>query len=411
MFIPYGTDAPIYHWPIIIVVLMVINTILMPFSPALTDAGFALELGNGLHPIQWVTHNFLHDGLFHLVGNLLFLWAYGIIVEGKLGWWRTLLVYLAIGTLHGALVQTLCLRLEVDPEVPVHALGASAIIFGLLGLCLVWAPANCINCFYFFIMMRIFTGTWEAPIWLFAILQVLLESWDMFMSGLTGVGLVGSALGHLSGFFWGFVLGIAMFKLGWVDCEGWDMFVMLRKRFVRGVGLDNKAKSPAYLKRRGGKKTARSVAERQEEAEAIAPEDRASSSLERIRKKLDAGETRAALDLYQKSAPSWKQWGWGMPEADLMRLMKAVQAMKLDVESIPMMFDYTRRFPDKADRVRLKLAHLLIERQERPARALRVLEELPNGKLAGDLERARLTLAAKAQAMIDDGVLELEGDD
>jgi membrane associated rhomboid family serine protease len=391
-----------------IVILMAVNAVLMPFSPALTEAGFALDLGNGLHPIQWVTHNFLHGGLMHLIGNLIFLWAYGIIVEGKLGWWRTLLVYLIIGTLHGALVQTLCLGMETDPEFPVHALGASAVIFGLLGLCMVWAPANCISVVYFFGWF--FRGQWDAPIWIFAIIQALFEGWDLLIGGLLG-SVVGSAMGHLSGFGWGFALGVVMFKLDWVDCEGWDLFTVLRKKYVRGTGLGDKAKTPRYLKARGKKKTVKATAGREEVAEELAPEDRAASSLERLRKRLDAGETRAALDLYLRSAPSWKQWGWGMPEADLMRLIKAVQAAKLDNESVPLMFEYARRFPDRADRVRLRLALVLIDVQQRPARAMRVLDELPPGGLGGDLEKARLKLVAKAQAMIDDGVLELEGDD
>ncbi len=53
------------------------------------------------------THNFLHYGLGHLAGNMLFLWAFGIVVEGKLGPIKYLLTYLAIGTLHGACLQLL----------------------------------------------------------------------------------------------------------------------------------------------------------------------------------------------------------------------------------------------------------------------------------------------------------------
>ncbi|MFO0958990.1 MAG: rhomboid family intramembrane serine protease [Isosphaeraceae bacterium] len=401
MFVPYGTDAPIYHWPVMTVILIVVNTALLPFSGYLTEEGYALMLGDDLHPLQWVTHNFLHGGLLHLVGNMIFLWAYGIIVEGKLGWWGMLLVYLAIGTAHGALVQTICLGLEE----PFPALGASAAIFGLLGLCVVWAPSNCLNCFYFFVMMRIFTGTWEAPIYVFGILQVLLQGWDMFMDGLTGAGLVGSALGHLSGFGWGFLFGIMILKAGLVDCEGWDLFALMGKRFTKGSGLDGpRKKTPKYLKAKRPSKQSVAV-------EDVPPEDRASSALDRIRKRLDQGETRAALDLYAKSAPSWKAWGWSMPEADLMRLIKAGMAEGYEADSIPLMFEFARLYPQKADRIRLKLAQILIEKQERPARALRLLDQMATGELPPDLQKARRRLLAKAEAMIEEGVLELETDD
>ena len=126
--IPTGTDAPIYYWPYATVGLIVLNVALMIAVPpaagvvrldendeVIEDAEtvsnferYSLALGDGrLHPVQWVTHNFLHFGYLHLAGNMLFLWAFGIVVEGKLGPWKYLLAYLAIGTLHGALVQTL----------------------------------------------------------------------------------------------------------------------------------------------------------------------------------------------------------------------------------------------------------------------------------------------------------------
>ncbi len=60
---------------------------------------WGLTHGEGLHPVQWVTNNFLHGRIFHLVGNMIFLWGFGLVVEGKLGWWRFLLVYMGIGIL------------------------------------------------------------------------------------------------------------------------------------------------------------------------------------------------------------------------------------------------------------------------------------------------------------------------
>ena len=100
-------------------------------------------MGDGrLHPVQWVTHNFLHFGFMHLAGNMLFLWAFGIVVEGKLGALKYLLAYLAIGTLHGAFVQILLRNSGIDQ----HAAGASAVVYGLLAVCMVWAPRNELNC-------------------------------------------------------------------------------------------------------------------------------------------------------------------------------------------------------------------------------------------------------------------------
>src|SRR6266404_6105762 len=95
--IPMGTDAPIYHWPRVTVALIVLNVatfLVVPpqSSDVRLDAHgevvevvvsnfdrYALALGHGWHPVQWLTHNFLHIGILHLAGNMLFLWAFGIV--------------------------------------------------------------------------------------------------------------------------------------------------------------------------------------------------------------------------------------------------------------------------------------------------------------------------------------------
>ena len=126
--IPTGTDAPIYHWPYATVALIVLNTALLLRDPAGGGQGAAgreqqghrgrrnrLELralsvptvGDGrLHPAQWVTHNFLHFGIIHLMGNMVFLVGLRHRGQGKLGAIKYLLTYVAIGTLHGAFVQS-----------------------------------------------------------------------------------------------------------------------------------------------------------------------------------------------------------------------------------------------------------------------------------------------------------------
>ena len=61
--------------------------------------------------------------------------------------------------------------------------------------------------------------------------------------------------------------------------------------------------------------------------------------------------------------------------------------------------------------MRIKLAQVLIRDRQRPVAALRVLEEIPSGSLPADLESTRQKLASKAKRMVEEGVLELEGDD
>ena len=39
-----------------------------------------------------------------------------------------------------------------------------------------------------------------------------------------------SELGRLSGAFWGAVVAVALLEAGLVDCEGWDLFALWKKR-------------------------------------------------------------------------------------------------------------------------------------------------------------------------------------
>ncbi len=85
MILPWGTDAPIYHRPVATIGVIVVNVLIFVAFPSPLHEDWMLELGGGIHPLQWLSNIFMHLGLGHLLGNMLFLWAFGIIVEGKLG--------------------------------------------------------------------------------------------------------------------------------------------------------------------------------------------------------------------------------------------------------------------------------------------------------------------------------------
>ena len=118
MLLPIGTDAPVYHFPWMTIVLIVGNvfSFVLTGSGSRTD-GWLLQFGNGLHPVEWLAWNFLHFGFMHLLGNMFFLWAFGLVVEGKIGWWKYLLVYLGVGIVGGFVVQLIMLGTDV-PKLP-----------------------------------------------------------------------------------------------------------------------------------------------------------------------------------------------------------------------------------------------------------------------------------------------------
>jgi membrane associated rhomboid family serine protease len=430
--IPTGTDAPIYHWPYATVALIVLNVALLFIVPP--DSGaprldendeviqeetgvstfnrYALAIGDGrLHPVQWVTHNFLHYGFGHLLGNMVFLWAFGIVVEGKLGALKYLLAYLAIGTLHGAAVQTLMMRSGLDA----HAAGASAVVYGLLAVCMIWAPRNELNCTAIFLIgFRVLVFHWDFYYTTVALLYIGEQVLGLVFWGAVGGRVMVSEMGHLSGAFWGAVVAVVLLKAGLVDCEGWDLFSLRAKRRKlardwrkRGERLERdrevlRSTVKANARAKSSKKDGR------EDGDGAGAEDRAAAAVRRVRTMIDRGEIEGALSSYDKSARTLVNWP---SQPDLFAMIKALHAQGVEADSIRLMRDHCRYYPGDSSRIRLKLAQVLIRDRQRPAAALRVLGEIPPGSLPDDLEATRRKLARQADRMREEGVLELEEDD
>ena len=132
--IPIKTDTPLYHPPIATLGLILINClvhVLVIAAGGVPDF-FCLQFGQ-LNPVQWFSSLFLHVGIVHLIGNMIFLWTFGMIVEGKVGLKRFLLIYLLVGMTESAISQLLMLGGSGA------AVGASGAIFGLLAISLVWS--------------------------------------------------------------------------------------------------------------------------------------------------------------------------------------------------------------------------------------------------------------------------------
>jgi membrane associated rhomboid family serine protease len=84
--------------------------------------------------VTLVTSLFLHGGLVHLFGNMIYLWIFGPAVEDALGHWRYLVFYVVCGAV-GSLTHTMLFPQSIVPSV-----GASGSIAGLLGAFLVLQP-------------------------------------------------------------------------------------------------------------------------------------------------------------------------------------------------------------------------------------------------------------------------------
>ncbi len=100
-------------------------------SPACVASGGCLP--------QVLLSMFLHAGLLHLAGNMIFLYIIGDNVEVALGWRRALLVYLASG-IAGAAVQAIASLRDTEPAL--FMVGASAAVSGFLGAYLILYPGS-----------------------------------------------------------------------------------------------------------------------------------------------------------------------------------------------------------------------------------------------------------------------------
>ena len=81
-----------------------------------------------------ITYMFFHADIFHLIGNMLFLWVFGDNVEDAMGHARFLLFYLACGVFAG-----LC-HAFVSPDSDLPLIGASGAVAGVIAAYLMLHP-------------------------------------------------------------------------------------------------------------------------------------------------------------------------------------------------------------------------------------------------------------------------------
>ncbi len=154
-------------------------------------------------PLTVFTSMFLHGGLMHLGGNMLFLWIFGNNVEDALGRLRFLGFYLAAGVV-AALVQSLATAVQAAPLaasdatalLSVPMVGASGAIAGVLGAYLVLFPSARVQTLFFIvILVRVI----YLPAWVFIGLWFLFQVGAVLFGGMTGV----AVFAHIGGFLAG----------------------------------------------------------------------------------------------------------------------------------------------------------------------------------------------------------------
>lgn len=371
-FFPYGTDAPVYYYPVATIGLIVVN--LLAFG-GMVSAGheqydpYLLHFASGLHPVQWVTSAFMHADLFHLIGNMLFLWPFGLVTEGKLGWWRFLSIYMGIAIGVGVLEQVITMFTGQEGA----SLGASSAIYGLIAISVVWAPKNDLECvFVYWILFVPRVVHFGFPLMYFGVFYVL---WEFVAASMTAFALSTPML-HLLGAVLGFPIALTMLLTKRVDCEGWDIIHVWKGEHGNAFKLKEELEPL-------------STAEQQKKDAA-----RQSEWLEKIRNLLAQDQGKLALKLYDRGS---SKGPWQLPEQEHLLLIAALHKQSAARQSVPLMVEFLSRFPERSGRVRLKLGQVLLREEHRPSQALQVLSKLPEGALPGKLEPLRRRLIAEAR--------------
>jgi membrane associated rhomboid family serine protease len=148
------------------------------------------------------TSMFLHGGLLHVGGNMLYLWIFGDNVEDTLGHWRFAALYLIAG------VAAAFTQIATSPRSSVPMIGASGAVSGVLGSYILLFPhANVHMLVVFGFFARIVR--WPAMIVLgFWIVIQFLSGMLTFSSAAWGGGEAGGTawFAHIGGFLAGMAL-------------------------------------------------------------------------------------------------------------------------------------------------------------------------------------------------------------
>ncbi|MCK4905551.1 rhomboid family intramembrane serine protease [bacterium] len=146
--IPLKNDIPRNTFPLIVLLLILINILLFFHEISL---GKSLELfikNYGVIPVNFfsnkadlfsrgytlITSIFLHGSWMHLLGNMWFLWIFGKDIEDRLGHLRYIIFYLVCGIAGGLA------HIYVNPASAIPTIGASGAISGILGAYFILYP-------------------------------------------------------------------------------------------------------------------------------------------------------------------------------------------------------------------------------------------------------------------------------
>jgi membrane associated rhomboid family serine protease len=170
-----GGDAFVSHWALV---------------PA--------QITSGQDWITLLTAMFLHGGWAHILGNMVFLWAFGPEVEDIMGPVKYLVFYLL-----GGLIANLAM-VAISPTSTVINLGASGAIAAVMGAFVIAFPRDRIKTvliIFFFVRITLIPAVVLIGVWF--LLQVFSQLGTIGAAQSGGV----AYMAHIAGFIYGAIAG------------------------------------------------------------------------------------------------------------------------------------------------------------------------------------------------------------
>lgn len=164
--------------------------------------------GQSIGAFTTFTSMFMHADIWHLFGNMIFLWTFGRRLEDSCGPWRYLLFYLVAG-----MIANIGSELLNPAQSDLPGVGASGAIAGLMGAFLVLFPRARIQCMWFLGMIlwlpyriitraeNVFSRFIVLPAWIFLVYFAFRETLPSIQTITQGSDVGGvNNLAHLLGF-------------------------------------------------------------------------------------------------------------------------------------------------------------------------------------------------------------------
>jgi membrane associated rhomboid family serine protease len=204
--IPLKDNNPTVRTPFFTYTFILASVAVYLYQLSLSDAGYRFIQIYGAIPNEIVhfrnltsllTSMFLHAGLLHLLGNMLYLYIFGDNIEDLLGHFRFLVFYLLCG------IAAAISHIIFNPFSPIPMVGASGAISGVLGAYLVSFPrARVLVAVPIFIY--IFKTFWIPSVIVLGIWFLLQLLFGLLSIGAAGGGVAWFA--HIGGFIFGIIL-------------------------------------------------------------------------------------------------------------------------------------------------------------------------------------------------------------